>query len=68
MHTYRKWVPPVSTAIPDIHGWLADMSSAREFAERLIQEAESEDAEGVLIRALSGYFHPILPMLYDRAA
>jgi hypothetical protein len=39
--------------MPAIHGWLDDMSSSRKFAERLIQEAESDSPETVLLDALS---------------
>jgi len=53
MHTYRKWTPPVSSRIPDIHGWLQDIHSSQELAERLIQEAEAENPDPVLLDALS---------------
>lgn len=53
MHTYRKWAPPISTPIPAIHGWLDDISCSREFAERLMQEGESDRPETVLLDALS---------------
>jgi hypothetical protein len=53
MHTHRKWTPPVSTPIPDIHGWLDDISGSREFAERLHREAEAPNPDACLLDALS---------------
>ena len=53
MHTYRKWTPPASTSIVDVHGWLNDISSAREFAERLIEESEKKGPDTLLLDALS---------------
>lgn len=53
MHAYRKWVPPVATRIPDIHGWMQDIASARDIAVRLTKEAESEPPDPVLLDAMS---------------
>ncbi len=53
MHTYRKWTPPVSSRIPDIHGWLQDIQSSKKLAERLIQEAEAANPDLILLDALS---------------
>lgn len=53
MHTYRKWTPPASTSIPDVHGWLDDISCSREFAERLIHEGEKESPDTLVLDALS---------------
>src|SRR5437764_7327517 len=53
MHSYRRWTLPVETRIPDIHGWLQDIHSAKELAERLIQETEAENPDPILLDALS---------------
>ena len=53
MPSYRKWTPPVASRIADVTGWLQDMHSAKELAERLIQEAEAEPPDPVLLDALS---------------
>lgn len=53
MPVYREWTPPVETEIPDLHGWLVDIDSAREFAARLMQESERLDPDFLLIDALS---------------
>jgi hypothetical protein len=53
MHSYRRWTPPVASRIPDVTGWLQDMHSAQELAERLIREAGAEPPDPVLLDALS---------------
>lgn len=52
-HTYRRWSPPGPTRIPDIHGWLQDISSTREMARCLLQELTRLEAEPILVDALS---------------
>lgn len=51
--TYRRWEPPVNTRLPDIHGWLEDMHSAREFATRLSLELSTESPDPVLLDVFS---------------
>jgi hypothetical protein len=53
MPAYRKWNPPVPTLISDLHGWISDIDSAREFAERLVQESEKENPDTLLVDALT---------------
>ena len=53
MPTYRQWTPPVETPIAAIHGWVDDISSAHELARRLVQEAERESADLLVVDALS---------------
>ena len=53
MPAYRKWTAPVPTSIPDLHGWIADIDSAREFAERLTEECEKQEPEPLLLDALT---------------
>ena len=41
------------TRLPDIHGWLEDMHSARELVQRLIQNLEQSETDRVVGEALS---------------
>jgi hypothetical protein len=50
---YRQWTPSISTRYPDIHGWLDDIDSSREFAQRLLHESESQSPDKAVIDAMS---------------
>jgi hypothetical protein len=53
MKTYRKWMPPVSSRFQDVHGWIQDIHSSQQMAERLIQESEADNPDPNLLDALS---------------
>jgi hypothetical protein len=52
-HVYRKWNPPCETRLPDIHGWLQDIHSTREFLERLDHVLSAEVDDPIVLDALS---------------
>ena len=52
-HIRRRWKPPIKTLVADIHGWLEDMYSTRQFVHRLIQTLDHPTADPVIIDALS---------------
>jgi len=39
--------------MPDLHGWIADFECARDFAHRLIEEGERDNADPLLVDALT---------------
>ena len=52
-HVYKRWIPPVTHRITDIHGWLEDMHAAKAFALKLQALCESDESDPEIIDALS---------------
>jgi hypothetical protein len=50
---YRRWKPPVPTNLGDVHGWLGDIHSTKEFLTRLLLELDKEPPDPVLLDALA---------------
>lgn len=50
---YRQWLPPIDTALSDLHGCYDDFFAAQGFAKRLAAELDNDGADPILADALT---------------